>query len=164
MSMYRTDAHVDPVPGGVGRCVCCFWLAVTFDLVGLLVLLVGVFCDIIIYDLLIYAGALVLFLSLIWWICWFSGNIEVPAEPEEPEGSSKKRFGRALRRVSASLTRSFRRSGAPEQVVVAMATVTPRDDPDPSAAADVRNPKTTGEKPGGLCVSGSVRVRSRGTT
>uniref|UniRef100_A0A3Q2QHG3 Si:dkeyp-72e1.6 n=1 Tax=Fundulus heteroclitus TaxID=8078 RepID=A0A3Q2QHG3_FUNHE len=62
--------------GGLGRCACSFWLAVAFDIVGLTVLLLGVFVSVFFYDLLIYAGAIVIFLSLIWWVFWYSGNIE----------------------------------------------------------------------------------------
>uniref|UniRef100_A0A8C7D4B0 Si:dkey-16i5.8 n=1 Tax=Oncorhynchus kisutch TaxID=8019 RepID=A0A8C7D4B0_ONCKI len=68
---------------GVGRCKCAFWFAVSHDVVGVFILLTGVFADIFCHDLFIYAGAVIIFLSLIWWVFWFSGNIEVP--PEELE-------------------------------------------------------------------------------
>ncbi|KAK1877997.1 Transmembrane protein 238 [Dissostichus eleginoides] len=85
---------MEPVYRGLGRCVCCFWLAVAFDIVGLLVLLLGVFVNVFFYDLLIYAGAIVIFLSLIWWVFWYSGNIEVPpAELEDDVGLLKKDRG-----------------------------------------------------------------------
>ncbi|XP_058510655.1 transmembrane protein 238-like [Solea solea] len=147
---------------GLGRCVCCFWLAVAFDVVGLLVLLVGVFASVFFYDLLIYAGAIVIFLSLIWWVFWYSGNIEVPpAELEDDVGLLKKDAG-ALRglsgvvrrfssRVSSGFRSSLRRNGSvggararaqksaaeapePQQVSVAMTTtrVPLENDPDPT--------------------------------
>ncbi|KAG7505529.1 transmembrane protein 238-like [Solea senegalensis] len=146
---------------GLGRCVCCFWLAVAFDVVGLLVLLVGVFASVFFYDLLIYAGAIVIFLSLIWWVFWYSGNIEVPpAELEDDVGLLKKDAG-ALRglsgvvrrfssRVSSGIRSSLRRNGSvggararaqksaaeapePQQVSVAMTTRVPlENDPDPT--------------------------------
>lgn len=76
---------------GLGRCTCCFWAAVAFDTVGLSVLLIGVFVTVFFYDLLIYAGAIIIFLSLIWWVFWYSGNIEVPvAELEDDVGLLKK--------------------------------------------------------------------------
>uniref|UniRef100_A0A3P8YUX0 Uncharacterized protein n=1 Tax=Esox lucius TaxID=8010 RepID=A0A3P8YUX0_ESOLU len=65
---------------GVGRCKCAFWFAVVHDIVGVSILLTGVFADIFCHDLFIYSGAVVIFLSLIWWVFWFSGNIEVPPE------------------------------------------------------------------------------------
>ncbi|XP_031148442.1 transmembrane protein 238-like [Sander lucioperca] len=107
---------------GLGRCVGCFWLAVAFDIVGLLVLLLGVFVNVFFYDLLIYAGAIVIFLSLIWWVFWYSGNIEVPpAELEDDVGLLKKNKGalggvggvvrRLSSRVSSSIRSSLRRNG-----------------------------------------------------
>uniref|UniRef100_A0A3Q4B4Q8 Uncharacterized protein n=1 Tax=Mola mola TaxID=94237 RepID=A0A3Q4B4Q8_MOLML len=104
---------------GLGRCTCCFWAAVAFDVAGLLILLIGVFVNVFFYDLLIYAGAIVIFLSLIWWVFWYSGNIEVPpAELEDDVGLMKKKglIGGAVRRlssrVSSGIRNSFRRSGA----------------------------------------------------
>lgn len=115
---------MEPVYGGLGRCVCCFWLAVAFDIVGLVVLLIGVFVNVFFYDLLIYAGAIVIFLSLIWWVFWYSGNIEVPpAELEDDVGLLKKDKGglsgisgavrRLSSRVSSGIRSSFRRNGGP---------------------------------------------------
>ncbi|CAM5086909.1 unnamed protein product [Natator depressus] len=65
-------------PGGLGRCVAAFWLALAFDAVGLVVLLTGVFANLFFSDLLIYAGGIGIFLSLIWWVFWYAGNLEVP--------------------------------------------------------------------------------------
>ncbi|XP_068193412.1 transmembrane protein 238-like [Antennarius striatus] len=111
-------------PRGLGRCAVCFWLAVAFDSLGLVVLLLGVFVNVFFYDLLIYAGAIVIFLSLIWWVFWYSGNIEVPpAELEDDVGLLKKGGGglrgiggavrRLSSRVSGSIRNSFRRNGGP---------------------------------------------------
>lgn len=129
---------------GLGRCTCCFWAAVAFDIVGLSVLLIGVFVNAFFYDLLIYAGAIVIFLSLIWWVFWYSGNIEVPpAELEDDVGLLKKNksgIGGVMRRLSSRVSNGIRNSfrsggvasGAREsrthrstggQVVVAMATM-----------------------------------------
>ncbi|KAK2816801.1 hypothetical protein Q5P01_024992 [Channa striata] len=139
---------MEPVYRGLGRCVCCFWLAVAFDIVGLVVLLIGVFVNVFFYDLLIYAGAIVIFLSLIWWVFWYSGNIEVPpADLEDDVGLLKKDKGAlsgirgAVRqlssRVSSGIRSSFRRNGGPPNtrtaparrppVEVAMATITPQE-------------------------------------
>ncbi|XP_022064421.1 transmembrane protein 238-like [Acanthochromis polyacanthus] len=141
---------------GLGRCACSFWLAVAFDVVGLAVLLIGVFANVFFYDLLIYAGAIVIFLSLIWWVFWYSGNIEVPpAELEDDVGLLKKNKGGLSRltssvrrfsgRVSSSIRSSLRRNGGPPgghtsqrsaggppgashagQVAVGMATMAPQ--------------------------------------
>ncbi|XP_074511141.1 transmembrane protein 238 [Sebastes fasciatus] len=97
---------MEPEYRGLGRCVCCFWLAVAFDVFGLLVLLLGVFVNVFFYDLLIYAGAIVIFLSLIWWVFWYSGNIEVPpAELEDDVGLLKKDQGGALSGISGAVRR-----------------------------------------------------------
>ncbi|KAJ8384015.1 hypothetical protein AAFF_G00212590 [Aldrovandia affinis] len=103
---------------GLGRCSCAFWLAVSFDVLGLLVLMLGVFGDFFFYDFLIYAGAIVIFLSLIWWVFWYTGNIEVPAtELEDDVGLLKRDRGLAgaVRRLSSRLSNgirnSFRRNG-----------------------------------------------------
>ncbi|XP_041634048.1 transmembrane protein 238-like [Cheilinus undulatus] len=115
---------MDPAYRGLGRCVCCFWLAVAFDIVGLAVLLIGVFVNVFFYDLLIYAGAIVIFLSLIWWVFWYSGNVEVPpAELEDDVGLLKKKKGeisgisglvrRLSSRVSSGVRDSFRRNRGP---------------------------------------------------
>lgn len=162
--MSETSASLPPpavdmeqVYGGLGRCVCSFWLAVAFDIVGLVVLLIGVFANVFFYDLLIYAGAIVIFLSLIWWVFWYSGNLEVPpAELEDDVGLLKKDKGgiggavrRLSSRVSSGIRNSLRRNGGPsstragraqrsfggppvapqaQQVAVAMETMTPRED------------------------------------
>lgn len=105
---------------GLGRCSCAFWLAVAFDIFGLLILLIGVFADVFFYDFLIYAGAIIIFMSLIWWIFWYTGNIEVPPEElEDDVGLLKKNRGitGAVRRLSSRLSNgirnSLRRTGGP---------------------------------------------------
>ncbi|XP_054615057.1 transmembrane protein 238-like [Dunckerocampus dactyliophorus] len=137
---------MEPVYRGLGRCVCCFWLAVAFDVIGLLVLLIGVFVNVFFYDLLIYAGAIVIFLSLVWWVFWYSGNIEVlPAELEDDVGLIKKdrdalgAITSAVRRLSSRVSTGIRNSFrvnvrstrgptvSAEPVVVTMATLTPNE-------------------------------------
>ncbi|XP_069578084.1 transmembrane protein 238 [Brachyistius frenatus] len=113
---------MEPAYRGLGRCACSFWLAVAFDIVGLAVLLIGVFVNVFFYDLLIYAGAIIIFLSLVWWVFWYSGNIEVPpAELEDDVGLLKKNKGglgairgtvsRLSGRLSSSIRNSLRRNG-----------------------------------------------------
>ncbi|XP_061081168.1 transmembrane protein 238-like [Conger conger] len=103
---------------GLGRCSCAFWLAVAFDTLGLIILMIGVFADLFFYDFLIYAGAIIIFLSLIWWVFWYTGNIEVPPEElEDDVGLLKRDRGIAgvIRRLSSRLSyrvrNSFRRNG-----------------------------------------------------
>lgn len=104
---------MEAAPGGLGRCSCAFWLAVAFDVLGLIILLLGVFGDLFFYDFLIYAGAIIIFLSLIWWVFWYTGNIEVPPEElEDDVGLLKKGRGLAgvVRRFSSRLSNGIRNS------------------------------------------------------
>ncbi|XP_070708299.1 transmembrane protein 238-like [Pempheris klunzingeri] len=120
-----TSVQVEPVIersyGGVGRCKCAFWFAVAHDIFGVFIMMVGVFGGLVIHDLFIYAGAIIIFLSLIWWVFWYSGNIDVPPEElEDDVGLIKlknRRFSRVVRRVSgrlsSSIRNSLRKSGRP---------------------------------------------------
>lgn len=102
---------------GVGRCKFSFWFAVFHDVLGLLILLSGVFWDIFFNDFLIYSGAVVIFLSLIWWVFWYTGNIEVPPAELEDDITLYKRtkgISGVVRKVSDRLSSglsSFRKSG-----------------------------------------------------
>uniref|UniRef100_A0A672GF32 Si:dkey-16i5.8 n=1 Tax=Salarias fasciatus TaxID=181472 RepID=A0A672GF32_SALFA len=106
---------------GVGRCKCSFWFAVAHDILGVFIMMVGVFGGLPIHDLFIYAGAIVIFLSLIWWVFWYSGNIDVPPEELEDDvgliklnPTKTRRLSRVVRRASQRLSsrirNSFRRS------------------------------------------------------
>uniref|UniRef100_A0A3B3BMY6 Si:dkey-16i5.8 n=1 Tax=Oryzias melastigma TaxID=30732 RepID=A0A3B3BMY6_ORYME len=84
--------------GGVGRCKCSFWFAVAHDILGVLIMMVGVFGGLVIHDLFIYAGAIIIFLSLIWWVFWYSGNIDVPSEELQDDVGLMKQRNRRLSR------------------------------------------------------------------
>uniref|UniRef100_A0A3Q4AKE2 Uncharacterized protein n=1 Tax=Mola mola TaxID=94237 RepID=A0A3Q4AKE2_MOLML len=84
---------------GVGRCKCSFWFAVAHDVFGVFIMMVGVFGGLAVHDLFIYAGAIVIFLSLIWWVFWYAGNIEVPPEELEDDVGLIKRQNRGLRQA-----------------------------------------------------------------
>ncbi|XP_008295906.1 transmembrane protein 238-like [Stegastes partitus] len=104
---------------GVGRCKCSFWFAVAHDILGVLIIMVGVFGGLIIHDLFIYAGSIIIFLSLIWWVFWYSGNIDVPPEELEDDVGKMKLKNRGIsqvvrrvsQRVASGIRSSFRRSG-----------------------------------------------------
>ncbi|KAL6085664.1 hypothetical protein STEG23_032690 [Scotinomys teguina] len=106
--------------GGLGRCRHFFWLGVSFDAVGVAVLFTGVFANLLFYDMLLYLGSVIIFVSLLWWIFWYTGNIE--ALPEDPSSRTLPRAGEVgvhrsgslsfsltLRRVSNTLQRIHRR-------------------------------------------------------
>ncbi|XP_072229199.1 transmembrane protein 238-like [Leuresthes tenuis] len=119
------SVQIEPVMerryGGVGRCKCSFWFAVAHDILGVFIIMVGVFGGLVIHDLLIYGGAIIIFLSLIWWVFWYSGNIDVPTEELEDDVGmiklKKRGLGKVVRRVSGRLSsgirNSFRRKGQP---------------------------------------------------
>lgn len=113
-----TSVQIEPVTerryGGVGRCKCSFWFAVAHDVLGVFIMMVGVFGGLVIHDLFIYAGAIVIFLSLIWWVFWYTGNIDVPPEElQDDVGMSKLKergLGQVVRRVSGRLSSGIRNS------------------------------------------------------
>uniref|UniRef100_A0A3B4CKW1 Transmembrane protein 238a n=1 Tax=Pygocentrus nattereri TaxID=42514 RepID=A0A3B4CKW1_PYGNA len=69
----------------IGGCLPLFVLAIVFDLVGFIVLFVGIFANLQVDgrfygDFLILTGALIVFCSLAWWLMWYVGNIKVAKE------------------------------------------------------------------------------------
>lgn len=118
-----TSVQVDPATErgypAVGRCMCCFWFALAHDVLGVIIIMAGVFGGFFIHDLFIYAGAIVIFLSLIWWVLWYTGNIDVPPKELEDDVEMMKLKDRGLsrlvgnlsERLSSRIRESFRRKG-----------------------------------------------------
>ncbi|XP_021089696.1 uncharacterized protein LOC110343082 [Mesocricetus auratus] len=107
-------------PRGLGHCRHFFWLGVAFDAVGVSVLFTGVFANLLFYDMLLYLGSIIIFVSLLWWIFWYTGNIE--ALPDDPTRmisphagevemlrSGSRRFSLSLRSVSNTFQLIHRR-------------------------------------------------------
>ncbi|XP_067878147.1 transmembrane protein 238-like [Heterodontus francisci] len=113
---------------GLGRCTYALWLAVALDVVGLVALLVGVFGNLQrggrdYGDMLIYTGAIIVFISLIGWVFWYTGNIEISLEELSGDYSPKDtRLHRIVRKISRSISM---RSGTSQR-------------PKAGASADVR--------------------------
>lgn len=61
-----------------GRCAGFLVLAIVCDVVGLVILLVGIFAPISFWDFFVLSGPLLIFLSLVFWIFWYLGNLTVP--------------------------------------------------------------------------------------
>uniref|UniRef100_W5NMJ6 Transmembrane protein 238 n=1 Tax=Lepisosteus oculatus TaxID=7918 RepID=W5NMJ6_LEPOC len=97
-------------PRCIGKCIPLFILGIVFDVIGITLLLIGIFANVQLRgmffgDFLIYTGAIVIFLSLIWWILWYTGNIEVSMEELEKSIPSKKNsFAQWARKFSERLS------------------------------------------------------------
>ncbi|CAL1604820.1 unnamed protein product [Knipowitschia caucasica] len=115
----QLEPVLETVYDGVGRCKCSFWFAVAHDVLGIFIIMIGVFGGLAAHDLFVYAGAIIIFLSLIWWIFWYSGNIDVPPEELEDDVGQQKLKTRGLSRVarrvsdrlSTGVRNSFRKTG-----------------------------------------------------
>ncbi|NXX14775.1 TM238 protein, partial [Podargus strigoides] len=62
----------------IGRCALILLVAVLCDVVGLIILFLGIFAPLSFWDFFVYLGALLLAFSLVFWIFWYTLNIEVP--------------------------------------------------------------------------------------
>ncbi|XP_006728719.1 fibrous sheath CABYR-binding protein-like [Leptonychotes weddellii] len=121
MELSRNNVEETRKHTGLGRCRHFFWLGVVFDTVGATLLFTGVFAHLLFYDLLLYLGSIIIFFSLLWWVFWYTGNIELTAEESLKRpfhvpsstmvGALSHRLSLTFCNVSTTLTRIRRRCG-----------------------------------------------------
>uniref|UniRef100_A0AAY5LCY5 Transmembrane protein 238 n=1 Tax=Esox lucius TaxID=8010 RepID=A0AAY5LCY5_ESOLU len=93
---------------GLSHCKLVLVFAILTDLLGVIVLLLGVFIPLEINgqdfgDLLVYSGVLLLLMSLGGWVMWYSGNLEgLTSRKELGEGMG------AMDRLARSISRKIR--------------------------------------------------------
>uniref|UniRef100_A0A3B5KL94 Transmembrane protein 238 n=1 Tax=Takifugu rubripes TaxID=31033 RepID=A0A3B5KL94_TAKRU len=95
----------------LGGCVPLFLFALVLDALGLILLFIGIFANLRLDgrfygDFFIFTGALVVFLSLFFWIFWYAGNVPAPARDELKRSSS--RLAQLARKLSERLGEKLR--------------------------------------------------------
>lgn len=72
----------------LGRCLLFFFIAIVLDVAGLILFLIGVFAPLSYWDFFVFLGPVIIFLSLVFWIFWYLGNLEVSMEELLPRWAS----------------------------------------------------------------------------
>uniref|UniRef100_A0A4W5RQD8 Transmembrane protein 238 n=1 Tax=Hucho hucho TaxID=62062 RepID=A0A4W5RQD8_9TELE len=102
----------------IGGCVPLFFLAIGFDVIGFIILFIGIFANLRIDerfygDFLIYSGSIIIFISLAWWIMWYVGNIQVS---EDSFGTSLMKKKLSFVQLARKLSESLSKKCKPEDV------------------------------------------------
>lgn len=99
----------------LGECVPLFSFAIIIDVIGLVILFIGIFADLRVDgqfygDFLIYSGALILFCSLALWIMWYVGNIRVSTLGPRRDSllSQKHSFKQLARKLTERLSKNHK--------------------------------------------------------
>ncbi|XP_051569486.1 uncharacterized protein LOC127449900 [Myxocyprinus asiaticus] len=95
----------------IGGCLPLFIMAIAFDIIGFVLLFVGIFGDLRIRgafygDFLIHTGALLLFVSLGFWLMWYIGNIRVQEEGLERGSSAAHSVKDLARKLTERLSKT----------------------------------------------------------
>ncbi|KAI3359483.1 hypothetical protein L3Q82_013879 [Scortum barcoo] len=85
LSDLSDDIHLSVFSPGADmeqrKCTILFLtLAVIVDIAGLVLFFVGIFAPLSFWDFFVLSGPLLIFLSLVFWIFWYLGNITVSEE------------------------------------------------------------------------------------
>ncbi|KAM8945700.1 transmembrane protein 238-like [Pelodytes ibericus] len=101
----------------IGRCPVFFVLAVCFDVFGLSLVLIGIFVNFQIDgrnfgEFIIYSGGIMVFFSLLWWLAWYSLNLEVSLQDllmDPPESTKRSNLVQLARKFSERFSKSGKR-------------------------------------------------------
>ncbi|MEE6506718.1 hypothetical protein FKM82_007821 [Ascaphus truei] len=105
----------------LGRCTVLFFLAGASDVAGLGLILTGIFANLekngrSFGEFLIYSGGILLFFSLLFWLAWYSFNLEVSMEEllkDTPITHSRSSLVQLARKLSERLSKKGRKKGVP---------------------------------------------------
>ncbi|CAK6437488.1 unnamed protein product [Pipistrellus nathusii] len=133
-------APAAPPAAGLGRCRAALLLAVALDVAGMAALLTGVFAQLQVRgrdfgDLLIYSGALLVFVSLLGWILWYTGNVDISRQELERDYGLRPS---ALARLARKLSRRWSAPAGPRAPGARGAARAPRAPPPGAGSRRVR--------------------------
>lgn len=97
---------------GLAHCKILLVFAIIMNLLGITIVLIGVFVPVDVKDkdvgdLLVYSGVLLILMSMIAWVMWYSGNIEGLSLVKDL-GYKRNAVDRVARSLSHRIRRSHR--------------------------------------------------------